>query len=905
MKNKLLTIVIICLGAMNLMGTDPGYHFQIDFTNESSDNIEGWTTNRRPDHPYGGVAVSSGGYARFRNAVAAMKTNSAFTYAGTLSFNLKPDTYGTNNPTFKVYTSTNGTDWETAWIEVFATSYNELNVEGNNFSVEINSGTTAVYLKLESVNDDTDNAVTEYSFQLDNLVLTNNTDVTSDNVEVGQLTSSCLTVSSEKIIFAEGDKNIYTAHDSIGFDAICNINCIPIAPLAKVEMIKKANPYPGKSDTAIFKITAEDNITTATVKVIVARSFYLSKFGFLAEITNTTSEFDGWTFGGNRYPTGSRGNGGAYPGENAIRIYESGGHITTPKYSGISTISFVAKFSMTDGELLKVQKSYDGINFTDLITYTPGSGSIPTYTTESIDDSISDAQTIDINDRDVFIRFQYVSGNSADPRTLIDDIACLPIYDPDETFEVLFKVKDFSNLAVEGATVTFRDQELTTNINGEVTFSNIPFQMEGLSYSVTKTDYIAKSGTILVKSNMEKNITITKEELEIFLALGQSNMAGRADIDDNTDPIEGAWLLNDEDVWIPAVNPMNLYSNIRKDAEFQLLGPSYAFAKTMAEYIDKPICVIVNARGGTSLSAFSEGGEYNQPMMDRIRKANDFGTVKAAIWHQGESNSSSFGSYLTTLNKLVVDIREAVNSNLYFVAGQLGPWGTKYELFNNNLTTIQSFVDNADYAINERLWHLGDETHFNTPSQLLLGSRYAQKVLESVYDVKIGIYEFTFPEKLFVTSGNDTIHSGERVIYTSLWNEDLSFKVFATEGERFEGLTLNGVNIASASGQLFYEFNLTSRDTVFNIEANLEVDITALKGEVSKDLSFYPNPASEKLVFGGGNEFYKASIYEMTGRLLLEEKNSTEMDISFLKSGYYILHLQSGEKTMASQLIVY
>ncbi len=34
--------------------------------------------------------------------------------------------------------------------------------------------------------------------------------------------------------------------DSIGFDDICNINCVPIAPLAKVEVIKNAYPFPGE-----------------------------------------------------------------------------------------------------------------------------------------------------------------------------------------------------------------------------------------------------------------------------------------------------------------------------------------------------------------------------------------------------------------------------------------------------------------------------------------------------------------------------------------------------------------------------------------------------------------------------------------------------------------------------------
>ena len=902
---KLLTVFLLSIWTLNAMSLDPGYHFQIDFSGESSDNITGWTTNVRPDHPKGGVQVLSGLYARFRNGVAAMKTNQAYSYAGTLSFDLKPDSYGTNNPGFKVYTSTDGADWETGWTEVFSTTYNDLNSEGNNFKVLINSGSTAVYIKLESINDDVDDSGTEYSFQLDNLELTDDTPVSPDNVEVSRITSSCLTVSSEQVIFTKGTDNIYSAHDSIGFDAECVLTCIPVSANASIEILKSANPYPGKSDTAIFKITSEDKSTTDTVMAIIARSLYQCKFGFLSEINNKTKEFDGWTFGGNRYPTNSRGNGGAYPGENAMRIYESGGYITSPKYSSISTLSFVAKFSKTDGELLKVQKSYDGIEFSDLRTYTPGSGPIPAYATESIDDSLSETQTIAIMDREVYIRFQYVNGNSDNPRTMVDDIACIPIYDPDEKFEVNFKVTDFNNEAVEGASFTFGNQELFTDSYGEVKFPDISFQMEALTYSVTKADFLPKSGSILVRSNIEKKITITKEELEIFLALGQSNMAGRAEIGENTDEINGAYLLNSEDVWIPAVNPMNLYSNIRKEADMQKLGPAYSFAKTISSYTDKPVCIIANARGGTSITAFSEGGEYYQAMMNRIKKANEFGTVKAVIWHQGESNSSNFGSYLGILNTLVMDIREAVDNDFFFLAGQLGGWGTKYELFNENLTNIKTSVENADYVINDRLWHIGDETHFNTPSQILLGSRYAQKVLEKVYEVNIGIYEFSFSGKLFVSCENDTIHSGDRIIYTTFWKDDQVFKIHSASGEKFKSLSINGTTVGTAAGEISYEFNPFSRDSVYNIEATFESDLNSMEEKNSDELKFFPNPVSEKVFFSGGNGDYNVFVFDISGRLLLEGKGKTELDVTSLKSGYYILQLTSDKEKLSEQIVIF
>ncbi|MGQ1945743.1 sialate O-acetylesterase [Geofilum sp. OHC36d9] len=906
MKAKLYSLIVMCFCTLNAMGLDPGYHIQLDFSDGSSDNISGWTTNVRSEHPKGGVQVISGLYARFRNGVAAMKSNSAFAYAGTLSFVLKPDSYGTNNPSFKVYISTDGADWDTGWTQVFEISYDQLPGEGETFNVDINSGSTAVYIKLESVNDDVDDSGTEYSFQIDDLELSDETPVSADNVEVDAFVASCMSVSSEALLFEEGADNVYTAHDSIGFDADFSLQCFPVSPKASVEVVKMANPYPGTSDTAVFKITAEDNVNTALVKAIVARSVYQAKFGFVSSIDGKTSEFDGWTFGGSRFPSGSKGNGGAYPGEKAMRLYESSGSITSPMFSGVSTLSFVAKFSKTDGEALKIQKSYDGINFTDVITYTPDEGPIPAYTSESVNDPLSETQTVSINDRNVYIKFLYVNGDSKSSRTMIDDIACKALYDPDETYEAVFTVTDFYNNVVAGAQVTLGDEQLVTDSQGEVIFTDLSFQMESLPFKVSKGDFLDRLGSVLVKNDISKKVVLTSEELDIFLALGQSNMAGRADIGDNTDTLNGAYLLNSEDVWTPAVNPMNIFSNIRKSPEDQKLGPSWSFVKTISKYVENPVCIITNARGGTSITAFAKGGTYYEPLMTRISKANDFGTVKGAIWHQGESNSNNFGSYLELLNSLVGDMREAVNNDFYFVAGQLGGWYSKYESFNTNLTNIQSVISNSDYVVNDRLWHIGDSTHFNTSSQLLLGARYAQKVLEKVYDLQIGVYEFSFSDELFLTNGNDTIRSGNRIIYTTLWSDELTFEVHASDGEVFQSLMINGTEISNVDGMLSYKIDPASRDSVFNIDVTLKGEASPVKILSGDELFFFPNPASGKIFFrGGADDNYNVSVFDMTGRVLLEESGKPELEINSLKPGYYVLYLKSGSQMVSKQLIVY
>ena len=76
--------------------------------------------------------------------------------------------------------------------------------------------------------------------------------------------------------------------------------------------------------------------------------------------------------------------------------------------------------------------------------------------------------------------------------------------------------------------------------------------------------------------------TVSEKTLHIYLLIGQSNMAGRAQIDDeHAGTIEGCFLLGPQGEWEPASNPLNRHSTIRKGIDMQRLNPGYGFAKAM------------------------------------------------------------------------------------------------------------------------------------------------------------------------------------------------------------------------------------------------------------------------------------------------------------------------------------
>ena len=50
---------------------------------------------------------------------------------------------------------------------------------------------------------------------------------------------------------------------------------------------------------------------------------------------------------------------------------------------------------------------------------------------------------------------------------------------------------------------------------------------------------------------------------------------------------------------------------------------------------------------------------------------------------------------------------------------------------------IAQKVPNSDYIDSDKIRDIGDNTHLNVTGQLILGMRYAQKILDKVYDRKI------------------------------------------------------------------------------------------------------------------------------------------------------------------------
>ncbi len=122
------------------------------------------------------------------------------------------------------------------------------------------------------------------------------------------------------------------------------------------------------------------------------------------------------------------------------------------------------------------------------------------------------------------------------------------------------------------------------------------------------------------------------------------------------------------------------------------------------------------------------------------------GTLKAIIWHQGETDCTEKGSvnYQAKLSKVVEGFRAELHQpELLFVAGKLPEFQKQQpnkdkvmeynpyvDQINTAITSLKGIQQNYTYIEALDTDHGGDHLHFNTVSARLMGKRYAMAFIE-------------------------------------------------------------------------------------------------------------------------------------------------------------------------------
>jgi hypothetical protein len=236
-----------------------------------------------------------------------------------------------------------------------------------------------------------------------------------------------------------------------------------------------------------------------------------------------------------------------------------------------------------------------------------------------------------------------------------------------------------------------------------------------------------------------------KDKFQLYLLVGQSNMAGRGIVEaQDTVPNRHVLRLNKASQWELAQDPLHF------DKPVAGVGPGLTFGRLLAaQDTSVVIGLIPCAVGGSGIDAWTPGAYFADTKaypydeaLARAKVAQQAGTLAGIIWHQGEtdSNPEKSPTYAAKLTALIARFRTDLQAPAVpFVAGQLpafqfqkvgsdGVLHTNADAvrINDAVAALGKTVPHYAYVSAAGTTDRGDQLHFDARSARLMGQRYAQ-----------------------------------------------------------------------------------------------------------------------------------------------------------------------------------
>lgn len=222
--------------------------------------------------------------------------------------------------------------------------------------------------------------------------------------------------------------------------------------------------------------------------------------------------------------------------------------------------------------------------------------------------------------------------------------------------------------------------------------------------------------------------------MDIFLLMGQSNMAGRGLLED-VEPIRDERIRVFQDgTWAIAEDPLH------HDRPTAGIGLAMSFARTVLDAMpDQQIGLVPLAVGSTPLERWMPGADLYEGALAAGRKVVRDGTIKAVLWHQGEHDSKSEANaskYTQRFSAMVATLRDQLGApSLPVIVGELGGYLSKrtdfphYRIVNAELRKVPDAVPHSAFVDAEGLTDKGDSLHYDARSLRIFGERYAAAYL--------------------------------------------------------------------------------------------------------------------------------------------------------------------------------
>ncbi len=250
---------------------------------------------------------------------------------------------------------------------------------------------------------------------------------------------------------------------------------------------------------------------------------------------------------------------------------------------------------------------------------------------------------------------------------------------------------------------------------------------------------------VLILESDPVTIPYSSDKFDIYLLIGQSNMTGSGLVNEiELAEIPRTYLLNEQPGggWDKAASPLNKYSSVKYQNDGNL-SPGNYFAKTMTQNNpDIGIGLVSNARSGSSIEQWAKNAPiitvdgypasnnlYTEAI-NRTTNAMKYGNLKGILWLQGEANINDT-AYLSKLTTLINNFRtDFAIPDLPFVVSQIYNYNHNADYINSVFQNLPATVPYTDYVSSDGTSTVGDNVHFDAASQMVIGSRFAQKIIK-------------------------------------------------------------------------------------------------------------------------------------------------------------------------------
>lgn len=237
---------------------------------------------------------------------------------------------------------------------------------------------------------------------------------------------------------------------------------------------------------------------------------------------------------------------------------------------------------------------------------------------------------------------------------------------------------------------------------------------------------------------LEKSETQMENQLNIFLLIGQSNMAGRGRINEVPAILNPHVSMFREGRWITAEEPLHT-----DKPEIAGVGLGMSFAVELVDRLHlAPVGLVPCAVGGTPLSRWMPHADLYENAVSVAQQALFKGTLRGILWHQGEGdsgNADDANSYGGRFQQMINALRvQLMAQNVPVITGELGTFlehrtdCTYFNMVNQQLRDLAGRLPAYDCASAKSLTDKGDSLHFNSESLREFGRRFANKYVDIV-----------------------------------------------------------------------------------------------------------------------------------------------------------------------------